>query len=165
MSSVCRIAQAMREPVAHVRLHSVSDPGKHCRGERRTETHRLGQRIHEAPCIVLIVEDEPLIRMMAEDMVMDAGLIPLCAADAHQALRILADHDDIAILFTDVDLPGDFNGLDLARRVHASGLGLDIIITTGRCEPDESLLPTGAQFLAKPYSGAELLNAIHTAEC
>ncbi|MFT4053136.1 MAG: response regulator [Novosphingobium sp.] len=125
----------------------------------------MGQRIHEPPCIVLIVEDEPLIRMMAEDMVMDAGLIPLCAADAHQAIRILADHDDVAILFTDVDLPGGFNGIELARRVHASGLGLEIIITTGRGEPDESLLPKGAQFLPKPYSGADLLKAIYTAEC
>lgn len=64
--------------------------------------------------VVLIVEDEPLLRMMAIDLVDDAGFEAVEACDAEEAIEILEARKDIRIVFTDVDIPGGMDGLMLA---------------------------------------------------
>lgn len=67
--------------------------------------------------VVLVVEDEPLQRMMAVDMVEDAGFVAAEAADAREAERILESRRDIRLVFTDVDMPNGMDGMQLASRI------------------------------------------------
>ena len=77
------------------------------------------------PAVVLVVEDEMLLRMRAVDMVEDAGFISLEAVDADQAIGILESRSDIALLFTDIQMPGRMDGLKLAHPSRALAANQD----------------------------------------
>lgn len=104
------------------------------------------------PPAVLIVEDEPLIRMDAIDIVEDAGFRTYEAASADAALLVMERVDDIAILFTDVDMPGSMNGLELAAHVRNTRPSVKILITSGIFNVDQSPLPNGSVVIQKPYA-------------
>lgn len=101
--------------------------------------------------MVLVVEDEPLIRMDAADTLEEEGFEVIEAATARAALAILETREgDVAALFTDVDMPGDMNGLELAGIVHARWPHVAIVVTSGVVRVSGSL-PGGGIFLEKPY--------------
>jgi CheY-like chemotaxis protein len=102
--------------------------------------------------IVLVVEDESLLRWHAVDVVEGAGFVALEAADADEALRILAEHPDIKILFTDINMPGSLDGLKLAQLVHERYPQIKLIVTSGKIAPSSEELPEDGVFIAKPYS-------------
>src|SRR5258708_24215977 len=85
-----------------------------------------------APTSVLVVEDDMLLRMRAVDMVEDAGYISVEAVDADQAVTILESRSDIALLFTDIQMPGSMDGLGLAHSVHARWPPIKIILVSGQ---------------------------------
>lgn len=107
---------------------------------------------HSGGNVVLIVEDEPLIRMAAADMLAEFGFQSLEANNADEALLILEQRRDIAILFTDIEMPGSMNGLELAHAVHDIWPPVKIMMTSGRVLLKQADLPDGAQFVSKPYS-------------
>src|SRR6202790_2208025 len=84
------------------------------------------------PAIVLVVEDEMLLRMRAVDMVEDAGYTSLEAVDADAAFAILESRSDIALLFTDIQMPGTMDGLKLAHAVHQRWPPIKIILGSGQ---------------------------------
>src|SRR4028119_634769 len=98
----------------------------------------------------LVVEDEPITRMVATDAITEVGLKVHEADDADEALRILAEHPEVSLLFTDVDLKGDTNGLVLARDVHDARPDVELIVTSGTNFLGDSDLPDSGTFLAKP---------------
>ncbi|NTF10695.1 response regulator [Agrobacterium rubi] len=100
---------------------------------------------------VLIVEDEPLIRMNAVDFAEDAGLRAIEASNADEALAQLDQNDDISILFTDVDMPGSMNGFQLAEVVAQNWPPIGIIIVSGYRRATSGDLPEGGVFFPKPY--------------
>ena len=100
---------------------------------------------------VLVVEDEPLLRMMALDVVEEAGFEAVEARDADEAIQILEARTDIRIVFTDVDMPGSMNGLRLAAAIRDRWPPIDIIITSGHVRLDESSIPARTVFYPKPY--------------
>jgi CheY-like chemotaxis protein len=108
---------------------------------------------------VLIVDDEPFIRMAAADTLADAGVTPYEAADADEALGMLGEHPEIELIVTDVNMPG-MDGVALARRVHDLRPDLGIILTSGRRYIGERELPAGGSFLPKPYGARQLLDMI-----
>jgi CheY-like chemotaxis protein len=120
-----------------------------------TTTGAEGQQ--PAPLIILVVEDEVLVRMLACDVLMDGGHHALEAVDAEEALVLLQARPDIAAMFTDVDMPGEINGLGLARLAALRFPQLPIIVTTGAAAVAPGDLPTNARFLSKPYSPSVLL--------
>ena len=67
--------------------------------------------------VVLIVEDEALVRMIAVDMIEEAGFEILEAANADEAILLLEARRDITVLFTDIEMPGSMDGLRLAQAV------------------------------------------------
>lgn len=113
--------------------------------------------------IALVAEDEPLLRMEAVDLLEDAGFTVLEAANTTQALRHLADTETIELLYTDIEMPGPIDGIDLAREVAARWPQVSIVVCSGRVQPDVSDLPRQARFLPKPVSSALILSALEKA--
>ena len=109
---------------------------------------------------VLVVDDEPLIRMYAADVLNDAGYEVVEAETGAGALEALGRRPDITVLFSDVNMPGDFDGLALARRVHAIRPDIRIVITSGAVRPTGADLPDEAAFVAKPYTPEAITRAI-----
>jgi CheY-like chemotaxis protein len=103
---------------------------------------------------VLVVEDEPLIRMNAADLFEDEGFEVVEAATARAALAILEKRNgEVDALFTDVDMPGDMNGLELAGIVHGRWPHIAIVVTSGVVRVSGSL-PGNGVFLEKPYGSS-----------
>jgi DNA-binding NtrC family response regulator len=102
-------------------------------------------------CVVLVVEDEPLLRMIAVELLQDAGLEVCEAGRADDAIPVLEDNEGIRVLFTDVRMPGSMNGYALAHYVHGRWPGIKIIVTSGHTAISEDSLPVGAVFVPKPY--------------
>jgi two-component system, response regulator PdtaR len=111
--------------------------------------------------IILIVEDEYLIRMNAAAMMEDAGFDVLEAGNADEALRLLESNPDISIVFTDIEMPGTMNGLKLAHAVTGRWPPIRVIATSGRFSVRDGDLPDGGRFLAKPYNAMQILGTLH----
>ena len=113
--------------------------------------------------VVLVVDDEALIRMNAVDMLQDAGFSVLEASDAAEALVVLDGHPEIAVLFTDINMPGTMDGLDLARRVHQLRPDVHLIVTSGKVTPGVDALPDDGAFLGKPYREQQFIALVEAA--
>jgi CheY-like chemotaxis protein len=110
--------------------------------------------------VVLIVEDDFLLRMDAADMIRAAGFEVIEAGNADQAIEVLEAHSDITAVFTDIQMPGSMDGLKLARAVRGRWPPIKIIATSGRLHIDETDLPEGGRFLPKPYSHAQVTRVL-----
>ena len=110
--------------------------------------------------VVLVVEDEVLVRMLACEFLNDGGFHSLEAVSAQEALTLIDARPDIAVMFTDVDMPGEINGAGLAHLISMRKPALKIIVTSGAKMLAATDLPTSARFLQKPYSPSDLLKAI-----
>jgi CheY-like chemotaxis protein len=109
---------------------------------------------------VLVVEDEIFIRMVAVDTLEERGYSMLEAGDASEALALIERTPGIALIFTDINMPGEKDGLDLASEVAKRWPEIEIIVTSGaRKLPDEEI-PDDGQFLPKPYSAAALTKLV-----
>lgn len=105
----------------------------------------------EAKTRVLLVEDEPLIRAVGTDALMDAGFEVIEARDADEAMQILEGAGALDVLFTDIRMPGSMDGLALAQLVHQRWPDMKILITSGDTFPRTAQIPDSGHFLAKPY--------------
>ncbi len=106
--------------------------------------------------VVLVVEDEFLLRMNAVDMIGAAGFEAVEAANADEAIEILESRRDITVVFTDIQMPGSMDGLKLAQAVRGRWPPVKIVATSGRVNVREADLPDGGRFLPKPYSPHQL---------
>lgn len=123
--------------------------------------------LSQSPVVVLVVDDEPLIRLNAALILEDHGFVAIEADDSEQALEQLRAHPEISVLFTDINMPGELDGLDLAREVHALRPDIQLIITSGKMRPSREEIPDESRFFSKPYSGqavAELIKATQRPE-
>lgn len=109
---------------------------------------------------VLVVEDDTLVRMHGADILEDAGYDVLEAVDADQALAILTEHQDVHLLFSDVDMPGKMDGLDLARLVHERWPRIHLLLTSGHHPLQHADLPGSGRFIRKPWSSEVLIERI-----
>jgi CheY-like chemotaxis protein len=113
--------------------------------------------------LVLVVEDEPMLRMAAIDLVEEAGFEALEAMNADDAIRLLETRDDICLIFTDIDMPaGTMNGLKLAAAVRHRWPPIKIIVVSGHYQPKHEELPEGALFFQKPYQHSAIISAMQT---
>ena len=100
---------------------------------------------------VLVVEDEPVIRLNAMDMVEAAGCEAIGALDADEAVRLLEDRTDIRVVFTDVHMPGSMDGLGLMRLVKDRWPSVPVLVASGITSIAPGDLPRGVHFFTKPY--------------
>jgi CheY-like chemotaxis protein len=112
------------------------------------------------PVVVLVVEDEMLVRMAAADVLQDAGFHVVEARDGVEAVATLELRDDVGAVFTDVVMP-NMNGMALAKVVSERWPHIGIVVTSGAIPPELKFeLPPGARFLQKPYGAGTLGQAI-----
>jgi two-component system, response regulator PdtaR len=110
------------------------------------------------PRVVLVVEDEAVIRMSASAALQDEGFAVLEAEHADDAKAHLETQaGDIHILFTDIHMPGEMNGLELAHHTSWRWPWIAIIITSGKGMPRRADLPEGCNYLSKPYQHEHLI--------
>lgn len=112
------------------------------------------------PLEVLVAEDEPLVRMVAADAIADRGIMTWEAGDAAEALEVLNKHPQIGLVFTDVTMPGEMDGLDLAEKVSADRPHVSLIVTSGQVHVPDEELPDKGIFLSKPYRTEHLVNLV-----
>ncbi len=113
------------------------------------------------PPIILVVEDEALLRMLAGDILTeDAGYRVIEAVNADEALILLESRHDVRLVFTDVNMPGALNGFALARIVDMRFPGIKVIVTSGLARPGIGDLPKGKRFLPKPYAPSALITMV-----
>jgi CheY-like chemotaxis protein len=115
----------------------------------------------QAPAI-LVVEDDPLLRLHAVDLVEEAGFIAVDAANADAAVAILESRDDIRLLFTDVQMPGSMDGLKLAHAVRRRWPPIKIVIVSGHLRVTEHDLPDDIRFFGKPFETAKMIAELQT---
>jgi CheY-like chemotaxis protein len=101
-----------------------------------------------------------LVRIDAADMVRAGGFEVVEAADADEAIEILETRSDIAVVFTDIQMPGLMDGLKLARAVRGRWRPIKIIATSGHPHIGETELPQGGRFLSKPYSARQVTSVL-----
>lgn len=117
----------------------------------------------EGKTTVLVVEDETFVRMHGMDILEDAGFEVLEAGNADEAMTILGQHDDVRLLFSDVDMPGSIDGLELARLVHERWPTIRLLLTSGHHQLQEATLPDSGKFVSKPWSHDVLIQKIQDA--
>ncbi|WP_249129718.1 response regulator [Bradyrhizobium japonicum] len=110
---------------------------------------------------ILVVEDETFVRMDAVEMLREAGFDILEAVNADEAIRLLALHSDIRLIFTDIDMAGSINGLELATIVQKRWPPIRIVSTSGHYKIQAGDLPAGARFFFKPYQPTQIIDAVH----
>jgi len=111
--------------------------------------------------LVLVVEDDTLLRMHAAEMIEEAGFRVLEAQNADEAILLLESRIDIGIIFTDIDMPGSMNGLKLAHAVASRWPPIRIVATSGHFKMQAGDLPAGGRFIAKPYRSTQIINTLH----
>ena len=110
--------------------------------------------------VVLIVEDEFLLRMNGADMIDEAGFEVVEAANADEAIAILEARPDIHVVFTDIQMPGSMDGLKLASFIGGRWPPIKIVATSGFVRVGEADLPEGSRFLTKPYRPAQIIDTL-----
>jgi two-component system, response regulator PdtaR len=117
--------------------------------------------VGQAKPTILVVEDDALLRMYAAGLLKENGFGVVEAENADAALKLLETRDDVRLLFTDIQMPGSCDGMDLARRVHARWPNILLVITSGQIKPTEAEIPDHGHFLGKPYEANELLGEVN----
>ena len=110
--------------------------------------------------VVLVVEDEPLVRLAAMGLIEDLGYIALEAADADEAILLLEAHPEITVVFTDVQMAGSMDGIELSHWAAGRWPPLKFIVVSGGFSPTADDLTKDAVFLAKPYGDLAVRSAI-----
>ncbi|KQP61869.1 response regulator [Methylobacterium sp. Leaf112] len=114
--------------------------------------------------VILVVEDDDLVRMNAVEMLEDAGFAVVEARHADEAWDLLHRRSDIGVLFTDVDMPGSMCGVTLAERVCENWPDIRLVLTSGRHRFSAGEVPDHGLFVSKPYQASQVIDAIHRAE-
>jgi CheY-like chemotaxis protein len=114
------------------------------------------------PIVVLVVEDEPLLRMLAVEAVEEAGFMPIEARDADEAVAVLESRSDISLLFTDIDMPGSMDGVKLAHAVRGRWPPIKILVVSGKVRLRPFELPSSSRFVGKPYRAAAMVEELRS---
>lgn len=112
----------------------------------------MGHYFPKSKGVILVVEDEPLLRILAVDFMEEAGFEVIDVGSADEAVLILEARSDIRIVFTDIDMPGSMDGMKLAAAVRDRWPPVEIVVVSGHKRHSEIVLPERAVFFPKPYN-------------
>lgn len=109
---------------------------------------------------VLVVDDEPMIRMIIVDSLSEAGFEVLEASSADEAMVLLDRDSLVGTMITDVKMPGSMDGMDLAKAVSLRWEHISLLVMSGHASEHDPRLPQKARFLCKPFSHGQLLKQV-----
>jgi CheY-like chemotaxis protein len=112
--------------------------------------------------LILVVEDEALVRMHAVTVLEDAGFSTLEAANGEEAIALLEARSDIRIVFTDIQLGGGMDGLALARAIPERWPPVELVLASGRMRVESDCMPDRGVFLSKPYQAGQLIQCVRS---
>jgi CheY-like chemotaxis protein len=110
--------------------------------------------------VVLVVEDEPLLRIDAVDMVEDAGYEAVQAGNSAQAIKALEERDDIRIIMSDIHMPPGMDGISFVSLARERWPDIHIVLVSGNVDRANVRLPQGGIFFSKPYRQSDLVRAL-----
>ncbi len=114
------------------------------------------------PKVVLVAEDDDLIREIVTELLSESGHVVLQVANAAQALEILRESPHkVDLLFTDVRMPGRMNGMELAELVAITWPDIKVLIASGHIRPSHAEIPVRSRFIPKPYTADMMDQAIN----
>ena len=109
---------------------------------------------------VLVVEDDPVLQTLVMTMLEDAGVPAIHRANGDDALGYLLDNPgEVAAVFTDIVMPGNMDGLHLAEIIGRHWPQIDVLMTSGRVHPAQTL-PHNVSFIPKPWTPDQVLSAM-----
>lgn len=111
---------------------------------------------------VLVVEDEPLLRLTALDLIEMAGCEAVSASDATEAVKILEAREDIRVVMTDVHMPRGVDGIQLAMMIRSRWPSIKVIIVSGHVTDPLDKIPTDTVFFGKPYREEQIIETIQS---
>ena len=109
---------------------------------------------------MLVVEDNPAVRQVAHSTLHSLGFKVLEAETGDEAARLLRKNDDIKLVLSDVRMPGELSGIDLARLVQQEHPDIQVLLTTGYFDSDDRL--EDLNLLYKPYRATDLAEKIQS---
>lgn len=113
--------------------------------------------------LILVVEDEALLRLDAVNFLHDAGYATIEACNGADALAQIKRNPSVDLVFTDVNMPGEIDGLDLVARVNRRWPEIRIIVTSGKTPPSDRPIPARGCFISKPYTAQSIVHLVATA--
>ena len=161
-----------RQSLGHVRIYSEIDQGtmvciylpRHLGEEvEDVQPERTGTPPQGAGEMVLVVDDEPTVRMLVVDALEERGYHCVEAGDGPTGLKILESRPDIALLITDVGLPGGLNGRQVAQAARVLQPDLKILFVTGYAENavlNHGHIERGMEVVTKPFAVDELTDRV-----
>jgi len=147
------ISFSMTVDAARASFHSLAEALQRVALARSAEAGRGPTRL-----VIMVVDDEPMLRELGSAVLQEAGYLVVEAPNAIKALEVLEAGLRVDVLFTDVQMPGEMDGLELVQRVRRRWPAIKLLVTSGKAAP--IALPTDGRFLAKPYLVADLLEQI-----
>lgn len=124
----------------------------------RVATYQNGKVMLQA--IILVIEDEPIIRMTVAEDLLSEGFSVVEASNAHEALAVLESGQKVTAIFSDIDMPGSIDGLQLAWIVRDRWPPIHLFLTSGHKRPKVDELPEQACFIPKPYLHKAVIGAL-----
>ena len=112
--------------------------------------------------LVLVVDDDVLVRMNAVFQLEEAGFDTLQAGTADEAIGLLETRSDIKVVFTDINMPGSMDGLALAHAIRHRWPPVELVVTSGYARVRDEDMPERGLFLGKPYQPAELVRMVQS---
>lgn len=110
--------------------------------------------------VVLLVEDELLVRLTQVEILREAEFWVVEAQDADEAFDLLKSRPDINVVLTDVNMPGSIDGFEFARLVRQGWPDVGVLVISGKVAPKPGDLPDGTHFLQKPVMPGTLVEAL-----
>jgi CheY-like chemotaxis protein len=124
----------------------------------------MGTSLLAKPSVILVVEDELILRMIAVDLFEEAGYETAEANNADDAIELLQRRMDVRVVLTDVQMPGSMDGIKMAALVRNKWPWIELIMTSGRYVRDIDI-PERSVFLPKPYDSETLLRVTRHLTC
>jgi CheY-like chemotaxis protein len=112
--------------------------------------------------VVLVVEDEHLVRVLQVDVLRDAEFWAVEAQNADEAFQVLKERPEVRVVVTDVDMPGSIDGFEFARLVRQGWPEIGLLVISGKTSPQAGDLPEGAVFVQKPVRPQALVREIYS---
>lgn len=116
----------------------------------------MSETVPDRKPVVLVVEDETVVRMNAVAIVEESGFEAVAARNADEAIEALETRSDIQAVFTDIQIPGQMDGLKLAQVIKDRWPPVALLVTSGKRTVIGSELPHGGRFLPKPYLPSQI---------